>query len=181
MDASRPLLAVLASTVLGLSGLSPALATTPSLTSSLCGPLPSHTSLAAPKPKDAAQGRQFLPIYSAIRYLHNDLFSVAVTISLRNPNPTLPLDIPSALLVGNQGEPLKDFIEQKPITIPPLGTAELFLRNIDFPQHSGASMIIAWEGPAKASPPLTESVMVGSKGSQGMAFNSRAIELPACP
>ena len=144
--------------------------------SALCGPI----AIPAQYGKDAAQGRQFLPIYSAIRYLHNDLFSVAVTISLRNPNPTHPLSVSSALLFGHQGEPLKDFIDGAPQVIPPLGAVELFLRNVDFPQHTGASMVLAWSGPAGVLPPVTESVMVGSKGSQGMAFNSRASELGPC-
>lgn len=149
----------------------------PEMRSALCGPV----IVGGAKEAHGSQGRLFLPVYSAIRYLHDDRFAVAVTISLRNPNPTQPLHISSALLFGDQGEPLKDFVSTGSQVIPPLGAIEMFLRNVDFPQHTGASMVIAWSGPTGTIAPVAESVMIGSKGSQGFAFNSRASELGACP
>lgn len=175
----RSAMAVVLTAAVAIVGMSsrPAQANNAVMRSSLCGPISSPDTKAGTN----SQGRLFLPVYSAIRYLHDDRFAVAVTISLRNPNPTQPLHISSALLFGDQGEPLKDFVSSGPQAIPPLGAIEMFLRNVDFPQHTGASMVIAWSGPNGTIAPVAELVMIGSKGSQGFAFNSRASELGGCP
>lgn len=116
-----------------------------------------------------------MPVYSSIRVLDGRVQSLAVTIAIHNVAGDAPVTIASAALVGNDGTVLDDMMTA-PRPLRPFETLELFLRNTDFRDATGAGLVIAWSG--AGGPPLAEAVMVGTSGTMGFAFTSRGVPVP---
>lgn len=116
----------------------------------------------------------YVPVYSAISYLDRNSFSLAVTISINNTDPANGLEVTAARYYGNDGTFVRDFLDA-PRALAPLGTAQLFIGSSEYRDDVGANFIIEWQSDEPISPPLVEAIMVGSKGTQGFAFTSRAV------
>lgn len=116
----------------------------------------------------------YVPVYSAISYLDQSRFSLAVTISINNTDPENELEVTAARYYGNDGAFVRDFLGA-PTTLAPLGTTQLFIGSSEYRDDVGANFIIEWHSDEPISPPLVEAIMVGSKGTQGLAFTSRAV------
>lgn len=118
--------------------------------------------------------RVYVPVYSSIRYLNDAQYDLAVTLSIRNTDPDHELQVTSALYYDNDGQQVKNFLPQ-PRTLPGLGSMELFIPQADLRGHSGANFVIQWQAEAAVSAPIIEAVMIGSRGTQGIAFTSRGV------
>lgn len=116
----------------------------------------------------------YVPVYSAISYLDKNRFSLAVTISINNTDPANGLEVTAARYYDNDGAFVRDFLDA-PTTLDPLGTTQLFIGSSEYRDDVGANFIIEWQADQPISPPLVEAIMVGSKGTQGLAFTSRAV------
>jgi hypothetical protein len=120
--------------------------------------------------------RIYVPIYSSVPYLNDQIFHLAVTVSIRNTDAEHPIRIDTVRYHGNQGEARHDYHE----TLRPLGpmaSREITIAQSDLLGDVGANLMVAWQAAVPVTPPVIEAVMVGSRGTQGLAFTSRGVVL----
>lgn len=141
----------------------------------LCLALTLLTAAAARGDTATDPGRIYVPVYSSVRVLDGRAQSLAVTIAIHNTHGSATLTIEAARLVGNDGSALGDLVAA-PQPLRPFETLELFLRNTDFRDATGAGLVIDWSGAGPA--PVAEAVMVGTSGTMGFAFTSRGVAVP---
>ena len=133
----------------------------------------------------AAQGTEpqveqlvYLPIYSHIYYgdpgpngqPRQRLLSAHV--SIRNTDMRNSIKLLYARYYDTDGKLLKDFLSG-PRTIPPLGTAELFVPRSDASGGSGANFLIAWKSDVPANPPLAEAVHTEFEVGRNLIFTTQ--------
>lgn len=122
----------------------------------------------------------YLPIYSSIRYLSGEKALLAITVSVRNISPDQPITLSIADFFNADGRKVESLLTDGEKVIPPLGVAELYVRSVDFPDHTAASVVLGWRGDEGATPPIAEAVMVASRGSQSLSFTRSSVEMPDC-
>jgi len=118
----------------------------------------------------------YVPVYSAIGYVSTETFDVAVTISFRNLDRSSPITIASAVYYDTAGNRIKDLLGEAR-TLGPFGTTQVLIKQQDFKGDIGANVVVEWSAEAPVTPPLFESVMVGTVGTRAFAFTSRGVVL----
>ncbi len=73
---------------------------------------------------------------------------------------------------AQDGKRVRAYVEQ-PVTVGPLGAVRYFVKESDVAGGSGASFVARWRSEVPVTPPLIESVMIGTRGQQGISFTSR--------
>jgi hypothetical protein len=73
---------------------------------------------------------------------------------------------------NSDGKLLKNFLK-KPEDLGPMASVRYLIREADKAGGSGANFIVRWTSPKKITPPLIESIMIGTKSQQGISFTSR--------
>lgn len=117
----------------------------------------------------------YLPIYSHI--YHGDLDKqgrplqtlLSVHVSIRNTNTQEPLKIAYARYYDTEGKLVKEFVPNL-LTIPPLGTHELFVQRSDVSGGSGANFLIAWSASTSVNPPLVEALHADIQPARTLTF-----------
>jgi hypothetical protein len=105
----------------------------------------------------------YLPIYSHIYYGDLDRKGqpnsklLSAQVSIRNTDMRNSIKVLYARYYDTDGKLLKDFLTT-PRTIPPLGTAELFIPRSDATGGSGANFLISWKADVPVNPPLAEAL-----------------------
>lgn len=105
----------------------------------------------------------YLPIYSHIYYGELDRKGqpnsklLSAHVSIRNTDMRNSIKVLYARYYDTDGKLLKDFLTA-PRTIPPLGTAELFIPRSDASGGSGANFLISWKADVPVNPPLAEAL-----------------------
>lgn len=128
---------------------------------------------------DTAEQLLYLPIYSHIYYGDLDRNGqprsrlLSVHVSIRNTDPRNSIKVMYARYYDTGGKLLKDFLTA-PRTIPPLGTAELFIPRSDASGGSGANFVIAWKADGAASAPLAEAVHTEFEVGRNLIFTTQA-------
>jgi len=125
----------------------------------------------------------YVPIYSHLP--HGNLSSsgtpdrvlLSALVSVRNTDPIRPLRLRFARYYDTDGRLLRDH-QPAPRLIAPMATVEFFVEVRDTAGGSGSNFLICWEADQPVSPPLVESVNVSVRGSQSIAFTSRAVPVP---
>ncbi len=105
----------------------------------------------------------YLPVYSHV--YHGDLDRkgkpaetlVSTHVSIRNTDPGVPVRLLSARYHDTQGRLVRDYLKG-PVTVPPLGTHELFVPRSDTAGGSGANFLIVWAADAPANLPIIEAL-----------------------
>ena len=123
-----------------------------------------------------------LPIYSHI--WHGDVDStnqpmktlVSVSVSIRNTDPSKPIRITSAQYFDTGGKRLREYIPA-PMTIPPMGTYELFIPRSDDTGGSGASFVIAWKSDVSVNAPIVEAFHANLPVGRAVAFTTSARQI----
>ncbi len=111
----------------------------------------------------------YVPVYSHIYSGNNELpYLLAVTLSIRNTDPSHAIEIMTVDYYETQGKLLKKFITS-PLKIPALGTTRFTIPEKDKTGGSGANFIVRWEADRPVNPPLVETIMIGPRTS----FTSR--------
>jgi hypothetical protein len=116
----------------------------------------------------------YVPIYSHIYHGDQDKhpFDLTATLSIRNTDPDVSITVTVIDYYDSNGKLLKNF-QQKPIEIKPMGSTRAIIQESDKSGGSGANFIVKWESGRKATEPLIESIMIGTKIQQGISFTSR--------
>lgn len=121
----------------------------------------------------------YLPIYSHIYHGDQDRHGrpsqtlVSTHVSIRNTDPQVPLRILYARYYDTEGKLVREFL-RAPLTIPPLGTHELFVPRGDVSGGSGANFLIAWAAGEAANPPLVEALHADVQPARTLIFVTTA-------
>ena len=122
----------------------------------------------------------YVPVYSHV-FSGNKAhpFYLAATMAIRNVDPKHSVTVHSADYFDSDGTLVKHHLPG-PITLPPMGSHFLFVREHDKTGGPGASFLIKWSGNAAINHPLIEAILIGSSGGQGISFicPSREIHQP---
>lgn len=138
----------------------------------------SAISLHAAEKKGLSNGQRiYVPAYSHIYSGNKEApFLLAVTLSIRNIDPTKPIEIASVDYYETQGKLVKKFTE-KPIVLQPLETLRYVVPEKDKSGGSGANFIVLWRSDGLVNPPIVETIMIGTSYHQGVSFTSRGQEI----
>jgi hypothetical protein len=98
-------------------------------------------------------------------------FNLSVTLSVRNSDRTSPILLTSVEYFDHDGKLVYDYLK-KPLRIGPLAAVELFVGEKDTRGGVSASFLVEWLAEGAVTPPVVESVMVGTAGTQGVSFTS---------
>lgn len=121
-------------------------------------------------------GTVYVPAYSSI--LHSDLkreFSLSVTLSIHNTDIKRGIVIESIDYYSTAGKLIQRFLQGKKIPLNPLETYNLGIREADDRGGIGANFLIRWSAETGAARPIIETIMIGTRGQQGISFTSRGV------
>jgi hypothetical protein len=112
----------------------------------------------------------YVPVYSHV-FSGNKAhpFYLAATLAIRNIDPKHSVTIRSADYFDSDGTLVRRHLPE-PVTLPPMGSHFLFIREHDKTGGPGASFLIRWSGNAAINHPLIEAILIGSSGGQGISF-----------
>ena len=128
--------------------------------------------LAGGGPKSDGQ-TLYVPVYSHIYGGNKERpFNLAVTLSIRNTDMSGTIRIISVEYFNSEGVMVKRYLD-KEVLLGPLATLRYVVRESDTSGGSGANFIVRWNSETAVSPPLMESVMIGTQSQQGISFTSR--------
>ncbi len=119
----------------------------------------------------------YLPIYSHIYYGEvgkdgkPEQRLLSAHVSIRNTDPRNSIRVLYARYYDTDGKLIRNYIPN-PVTVPPMGTTELFVPRSDASGGSGANFAIGWKAVANASPPLVEAVHVAMEVSRSLIFTT---------
>jgi len=127
---------------------------------------------------DLSKGqRVYVPAYSHIYSGNKERpFLLTVTLSIRNIDPTHLIKITLVDYYETQGKLLKKYID-KPAILSPLESLRYVIPEKDKSGGSGANFIVEWHSDKPVNRPIIESIMIGTKSSQGISFTSRGREI----
>ncbi|MEH2263234.1 DUF3124 domain-containing protein [Nostoc sp.] len=114
----------------------------------------------------------YVPVYSHI-YHHNrqEIFELAVTLSIRNTDLTNPIVITAVRYYNSEGKLVKQYLE-RPIQLDALASTDFFINRNDTSGGLGANFIVEWVSQTNISEPIVEAVMIGTDFQQGISFIS---------
>jgi hypothetical protein len=135
-------------------------------------------SIAAEKRGERSTGQLvYVPAYSHIYSGDKErAFLLTVTLSIRNIDPHHSIQVVLADYYETQGELLKGFIE-KPATLKPLESLRYVIPERDKSGGSGANFLVKWRSNVPVTPPILETIMIGTQNQQGISFTSRGREI----
>ncbi|MEH1821624.1 MAG: DUF3124 domain-containing protein [Nostoc sp.] len=114
----------------------------------------------------------YVPVYSHIyHYNRQEIFELAVTLSIRNTDLTNPIIITSVRYYNSEGKLVKQYLE-RPIQLDALASTDFFINRNDTSGGLGANFIVEWVAQTEISEPIVEAVMIGTDFQQGISFVS---------
>ncbi|KIL97017.1 hypothetical protein CCC_01810 [Paramagnetospirillum magnetotacticum MS-1] len=119
----------------------------------------------------------YVPVYSHISHGNLDgrgkasELLLSSMLSLRNTDPSHAITITAARYYDTDGRLLRDYLA-KPLSLPPMGSSELFVEYKDTAGGSGANFVVEWKSDRPVNPPLIETVNAYFFGTQSVAFTS---------
>lgn len=131
-------------------------------------------------PSAAIPGRTYVSAYSHAYSGSGEPVLFAITLSVRNVDPSHPLVLTRVDYHATEGHRVRAMLEQRR-TLPPLGTAEFFIPREDESGGSGANFVVEWEIAAGGRRPLAEAVMLGSTGPIGYSFVTTGVDASDVP
>ncbi|MBL7181265.1 MAG: DUF3124 domain-containing protein [Pseudomonadota bacterium] len=115
----------------------------------------------------------YVPIYSHIYTGDKEYsFLLTATLSIRNTDTANKITILAVDYYDSNGKLLKKYLET-PIALNALASSRYIVKESDKEGGSGAKFIIQWKSAHSVSPPVIESIMIGTRTQQGISFTSR--------
>lgn len=115
----------------------------------------------------------YVPAYSHIYHGNKETpILLSVTLSVRNVDPLESITITAVDYYETQGALIKHYLKE-PIVLNPLGSERYIVTQRDNSGGSGANFIVKWEAMNLSTPPIVESVMIGTQSQLGISFTSR--------
>jgi hypothetical protein len=136
--------------------------------------LASLAPLAAEEPAPQVTGQTvYVPAYSHIYHSNGDSrLLLTVNLSIRNVSPSKPITVTAVDYYDTAGGHVRHFVT-KPFTLGPFGSENFIVPEKDDTGGSGANFIVEWQADQPVSPPIVETVMIGSQSQLGISFTSR--------
>jgi len=119
----------------------------------------------------------YVPAYSSI--FHGDRrneIRLTVTLSIRNTDPKQPITITRVDYYDSAGKMLARYIKS-PFTLNALASSSFLIPESENRGGAGAKFIVEWHAQDPVSKPIIETIMIGTRGQQGISFNSRGKEI----
>ena len=130
-----------------------------------------------PKERQIVQnGTVYVPAYSSI--LHGDLkraFNLSITLSIHNTDMKNRIVIDSIAYYDTSGKLIHRYVDSKKLTLEPLETYNLGIKETDERGGIGANFIVRWHARSTVNMPIIETIMIGTRGQQGISFASRGV------
>jgi len=119
----------------------------------------------------------YVPVYSNIFSAPKKIpFNLATILSIRNTDMSNPINILAADYYDTRGKIVRKYL-QKPVTLAPLESTDIYIPEEDTTGGSGANFIVKWNSQKEVNAPIIESVMIGMKSGQGISFVSPGQEI----
>jgi len=119
----------------------------------------------------------YVPVYSNIFSAPKKIpFNLAIILSIRNTDMSNPINILAADYYDTKGKIVRKYF-QKPVTLAPLESTDIYIPEDDTTGGSGANFIVKWNSQKEVNAPIIEAVMIGMKSGQGISFVSPAQEI----
>lgn len=120
----------------------------------------------------------YVPAYSSI--FHGKLkweFNLSVTLSIHNVDLRNKIIISSIDYYSSSGKLINRYIRNKHLELKPLETYNLGIKDSDIRGGIGANFIVKWYSRSKVNAPVIETIMIGTRGNQGVSFTSRGVPI----
>jgi hypothetical protein len=115
----------------------------------------------------------YVPAYSHIYHGNRESpLLLTITVSIRNVSPTASLTVTAVDYYDTKGAVLKKYITT-PFVLGPFGSERFVVPQNDESGGSGANFIVKWHSAEPLSPPIIETIMIGSQNQLGISFTSR--------
>ncbi|RJG42347.1 DUF3124 domain-containing protein [Motilimonas pumila] len=121
--------------------------------------------------------RSYVPVYSHIYVKGGQAVLLESTLTVRNTDPQLGINIHSVEYFDTKGHSVQQYVEQ-PYQLNAMASSEYLSEKTDISGGAGANFLITWSKPEGASAPIFEAVMVGSGLGKNISFTSRGEHLP---
>lgn len=114
----------------------------------------------------------YVPVYSHV-YTGNRAMPVnlATTLSIRNTDPAFPITISGADYYNSAGKLVRRMLP-KPVSLGPMASTSIFIREKDTSGGFGASFLVRWHAANEVSTPVIECLMIGAYSGLGISFVS---------
>jgi len=133
----------------------------------------------SPQPgKIMRKGTVYVPAYSSI--YHSDLkweFNLSITLSIHNVDLKNKIIITSINYYDTSGKLIHKYIGGKQLELAPLETFNLGIKETDTRGGVGANFVITWHSYSKVNKPVIETIMISTRGQQGLSFRSRGVTI----
>lgn len=132
-----------------------------------------HSALSQASGK-AGKGTVFIPAYSSI--FHGDLsrdYNLAITLSIHNTDMKNSIVIDTIEYYNTKGEIISSYLKNREIVLKPLETYNMGVKESDKRGGIGANFIVKWHCSGQVNRPLIETIMIATRGQQGISFTSR--------
>ncbi len=103
-------------------------------------------------------------------------FNLTVTLSVRNTDPETPITVESVDYHGSNGQKLRPYLSD-PTALEPLAAQHYVVDESDTSGGAGAAFMVRWRSEKPVSPPIVETVMIGTRSQQGISFVSRGLAI----
>ncbi len=120
----------------------------------------------------------YVPAYSSI--FHDDLkweFKLSITLSIHNIDLKNKIIFDSIDYYNTSGKLIHRYINKNKIILQPLETYNLGIKETDDRGGIGANFIIKWHAQSKVKKPIIETIMISTRGQQGISFTSRGVTI----
>lgn len=111
----------------------------------------------------------YVPAYSHINSHTKVRQPLASTIVIHNVDPVGTISLQSVEYYDQEGTLLNSFLTE-PITLDPYASASFLTEINDNKGGIGANYLIVWTSTGSVLSPISQAVMVGGTGSQGISF-----------
>ncbi|MBN2078314.1 MAG: DUF3124 domain-containing protein [Spirochaetes bacterium] len=144
------------------------------LAACLCG-----TALSAEKTGVSNGQTVYVPAYSSI--YHSDLkwdLDLSITLSIHNIDPVHNIVIESIDYFNTRGTLIHRYLKNNTtMALRPMETYNIAIKEKDDRGGIGANFIVRWKAQSKVNNPIVETIMIGTKGQQGISFTSRGVAI----
>jgi hypothetical protein len=112
----------------------------------------------------------YVPVYSHIyQGPKSRPYNLSALLSIRNVDYKQPITISSVRYYNSSGDLVQSYFD-KPVTVPPMGTKEVYIMERDTKGGSGANFTVRWASENLVATPVIQAVMIGTASTQGISF-----------
>lgn len=120
--------------------------------------------------------RLYVPAYSHVYHQEGEPYFLTVTLNIRNTDVEHEIVVTSVRYFDTGGKELRSMLK-KPLKLAPLAATEFVIERNDKTGGSGASFIVEWKAGTEVNQPIVETVMIDTRGQQGISFIASGVVL----